>query len=530
MFDDEILRVHQAASVTEFAPWLSGEDVRRKAFRCAAVTLLLHHAHSAAGEARSVVDLWDEVTKWPNFASVDPKELILGLLPYCYDPAVLVKSKELLSKPWDAHAFSDANSYEPENDGETRGISLVLFYDLPDGLRRKLADYFSPAGTAYQTTSKHHFTIASVQEETPETEVDNLCNQFVDGWTAALREQNGFPEVVDRLLQNPKIRADELRIQGEAVLLFGSNEGGFLSAMNELRLRLMRSVLLSVPPGGGRKQPLWAHSVLGRKVDALSAAVFQGLPQWPLPGVEARVAAKDPYLALMVFRDKKALLSPEREIRLRRGRGSRQWPNLQAGGLLGGPVIAPQVDAIVSKAQQTFAKPKEFFVAWQGVLTLAYEGFTPPLAYIKQELGNKIKGLRPENPGSRWPKTTLGAVQDGNRVTPNQLLTLRDICDKYNRRIRAEPWELAVKTLRVVLFQCRSLERRLAVHDIRLDEPRDPRSPDPNEMADVSRILGQFARGDLKKYWVHVAGDGNRVSHRACCLSWRSASSWAAWC
>lgn len=39
-----------------------------------------------------------------------------------------------------------------------------------------------------------------------------------------------------------------------------------------------------------------------------------------------------------------------------------------------------------------------------------------------------VQGLPRENPGSRWPKTSLGALKDGARLTPEQLQTLNAIC------------------------------------------------------------------------------------------------------
>lgn len=47
---------------------------------------------------------------------------------------------------------------------------------------------------------------------------------------------------------------------------------------------------------------------------------------------------------------------------------------------------------------------------------------------LKDALADTCKGLPPENPGSKWPKTTLGALRDGTRLTPEQLQQLNAIC------------------------------------------------------------------------------------------------------
>ena len=48
---------------------------------------------------------------------------------------------------------------------------------------------------------------------------------------------------------------------------------------------------------------------------------------------------------------------------------------------------------------------------------------------LKHDIGD-IAGpaLKAENPGSRWPKTTLAALRDRARLTPEQLQQLNGIC------------------------------------------------------------------------------------------------------
>ena len=51
-------------------------------------------------------------------------------------------------------------------------------------------------------------------------------------------------------------------------------------------------------------------------------------------------------------------------------------------------------------------------MAWNGVLVLMYQGFQPPFADLKARLNEPSVGLKKEAFGSKWPKTTLGAVQE----------------------------------------------------------------------------------------------------------------------
>lgn len=77
--------------------------------------------------------------------------------------------------------------------------------------------------------------------------------------------------------------------------------------------------------------------------------------------------------------------------------------------------------------------------------------------------------LPAENAGSRWPKTTLGAVSEPQtRLTLEQLRVLKRVCIKCSEEMRGEldGVVLPVNSLAVVLYCCTSTERRLITHTI----------------------------------------------------------------
>ena len=47
---------------------------------------------------------------------------------------------------------------------------------------------------------------------------------------------------------------------------------------------------------------------------------------------------------------------------------------------------------------------------------------------LKRGIDVVCPALKGENPGSRWPKTSLAALRDCARLTPEQLQTLKTIC------------------------------------------------------------------------------------------------------
>lgn len=142
--------------------------------------------------------------------------------------------------------------------------------------------------------------------------------------------------------------------------------------------------------------------------------------------------------------------------------------------------VAPSgLEELIGATPTSFLQPYCFFVSWQGVLTLAHRradacqlyirsalapppwdhacswctggrngtcpetpstsfhdapstsarsGFPKALVDLKGALVANCAALPPESPGSKWPKTTLGALRDGVRLTPEQLQQLNAIC------------------------------------------------------------------------------------------------------
>ena len=147
------------------------------------------------------------------------------------------------------------------------------------------------------------------------------------------------------------------------------------------------------------------------------------------------------------------------------------------------------------------------------MLTLAFAGFPPALESLKAALDAHHGGALPaENPGSRWPKSSLGCLVDGRRLTPAELQTLRGICAAHQAALQAAP-PLEVAQLQLVLFGCRSLERRVACQRLPLSPPLDAAPPSPAAAAAAAATLAEFEPQRLQAYWADVARDGSRETH-----------------
>ena len=140
-----------------------------------------------------------------------------------------------------------------------------------------------------------------------------------------------------------------------------------------------------------------------------------------------------------------------------------------------------RVAAVATTCAPCELRPRAFFVAWSGVLALAFEGFPPAIASAKRALDATLGASLPaENPGSRWAKCTLGCLRDGVTLTREQLAALTRACARFEDALRsptrrrisrsddedddedattANGGRVAVDRLSIVRYACRSLER-----------------------------------------------------------------------
>ena len=128
--------------------------------------------------------------------------------------------------------------------------------------------------------------------------------------------------------------------------------------------------------------------------------------------------------------------------------------------LIGGArALEGHIPRLVSESSACACKlsPCGFFIAWNGVLTLVYSGFPPSLVALKAALSDSADcGLTPENFGSRWPKTTLGALaDDAPMLTLSEFEALKALCERHGTS-GLQPLEVC--ELSIVTYVARGLE------------------------------------------------------------------------
>ena len=172
---------------------------------------------------------------------------------------------------------------------------------------------------------------------------------------------------------------------------------------------------------------------------------------------------------------------------------------------------------IVAQHLSTHLIPRAFMIAWHGVPVLAYQGFSPSLAGLKQSIRRTLRELSPEAPGSRWPKTTLGALPDERPISLNDLRQLRALCHRMTAELVATAKVLPVTHVSWVEYECRSLERRRQTLSMPLKQmpaPTPPiETPEPGERQRVETILRGLRNANLAAYLSLVNRTGHRIDH-----------------
>ena len=164
------------------------------------------------------------------------------------------------------------------------------------------------------------------------------------------------------------------------------------------------------------------------------------------------------------------------------------------------------------KFKSTQLRGSTFFVAWSGVLTLAWSGWTKELSRLKQTLNSEVDpALQRENPGSAWPKTSIACVaDDAPAMSREEYDALRAAIGKFREAVTEARAD--VDELKVVVFGARCCEKRLSVRKmVRFESgDADECAIDEESRAYVDKVVKE---GDAVDYVERVNQPGHRESH-----------------
>ena len=156
-------------------------------------------------------------------------------------------------------------------------------------------------------------------------------------------------------------------------------------------------------------------------------------------------------------------------------------------------------------------RPRRYFVAWSGVLTLALEGWPPDVTEMKKRMHENFPGLCSEAFGSKWPKVSLGCLTDGRTLSKDELRALDGLCAEFSGGKDFSGAALGVDRLELVLFSCRSLEQRLTTTKLWLGKSSSAARRGGKVVTDVTESVLAERSGD--SYWDGVSRPGNREQH-----------------
>ena len=107
-------------------------------------------------------------------------------------------------------------------------------------------------------------------------------------------------------------------------------------------------------------------------------------------------------------------------------------------------------------------RPHRLIVAWNGVLTLAFEAWPRQLMNIKQRINSTPEfNTVPENFGARWPKVTLAAFKtEDTAITIDELKKLTSLCREFDLALQNME-HVPLTHCSIVMFTSRSLENYL---------------------------------------------------------------------
>eukprot|EP00041_Stephanoeca_diplocostata_P028288 m.797372 g.797372 ORF g.797372 m.797372 type:complete len:327 (+) comp23345_c1_seq47:246-1226(+) len=178
--------------------------------------------------------------------------------------------------------------------------------------------------------------------------------------------------------------------------------------------------------------------------------------------------------------------------------------------------------------------------SYHGVISLVFTGWPQSAMNVKRALdidivpymsasfdGTAGGVLVREGGGSKFPKTSLGALCDDCTLTRSEYTTLLSICNKWSSILAKEKFAVDVDSVSIVFLKDRILDQRDILQTVRLHK-KDRTSSTTNDLNAksknfVNRVVGEAvlpfvspAEGStdsLDGYLRKVNQQGNRITH-----------------
>ena len=155
--------------------------------------------------------------------------------------------------------------------------------------------------------------------------------------------------------------------------------------------------------------------------------------------------------------------------------------------------------------------PYQFFIAWHGVITIAFRCFPDSLLTLKDRLNQSKLNFVPENDGSRWPKITLAALSPTKKLRKEELRLLNNCCIQFNERVGSLA-PLVTHELSIVRYAQQSLEKCFDQRLLNLNAESEFSQVLPPLQAEVKKLF-VCKEGDLYEKERKILASGRNISH-----------------
>eukprot|EP00762_Andalucia_godoyi_P006439 ANDGO_02930.mRNA.1 hypothetical protein ACA1_089300 len=124
------------------------------------------------------------------------------------------------------------------------------------------------------------------------------------------------------------------------------------------------------------------------------------------------------------------------------------------------PSILQHVAQVIPLLNYHILHPHQFFISYSSVFVLAFTGFPASVIRFKEVI-EAFDAFRPENPGSKWPKCTLGYLTPGHTLTEEEFVAIQEFANQFANRSFGP--QCIVRDLSIVKLKHRTLENPWAM-------------------------------------------------------------------
>jgi hypothetical protein len=178
--------------------------------------------------------------------------------------------------------------------------------------------------------------------------------------------------------------------------------------------------------------------------------------------------------------------------------------------------------ALIGRLDPVKLTARRAFVAYNGVLSVIFDGWPPQVEMLQSELTDHLALLHQgheladtglvlqAHTGTLFPKTSLGALCDGCKLSAHEFQAVDEVCVRFGAG-----FELLLDTLSYTKYADRRLRAIIADTEMDLAEDAASIGAPGNEVSKEGRALTAKILAETKQpeYLEKVNAEGHRINH-----------------